>query len=591
MTAPGRAGPRLPLVVLAIWAFAALLHVALAWDDILVRRFSDADDQMRLLEVRDWLAGQSWFDVAQHRLNGGDFPMHWSRLVDLLPAGVIVLLRPLLGAVLAEHVMLVVVPLLTLLAAMLLIALITRRLSTERAAIAAALLVVMPGPLMWQMRPLRIDHHGWQVVLTLVAAHAMVGRPTARNGAIAGAALAALLTISLEGMPIVAAMLGVASLGWALQPARGASLRTLGLTLAGTAALLHLATRGPGFWAPACDAVAPAWLAVLAVAGVGLTLARLATRFGTVARLGAVAFAGLASGGTLLALAPQCLAGPFATLPPIVYHQWYVVVLEGRPLWEQEGAVVLLSLGLPAVGLIGGALAWRDAAGTARERWTIMLALFGAATMVAILVLRASATANALAMPGAGVLLARLFVRARAIPHVLPRFSATLGLGLLAAPGAATALAFATVTPSTTKATTAHRPVCDGSYDMRALAALPVGTIFAPIDLSPGLLVDTRHRAIAGGYHRSPWAMARVMIGFGASPAPARAVILASRADYLAACPGTNEMERNRRRAPNGLWARLERGERFDWLQPLPIRGPALAWRIIRPLPEGRSAP
>ena len=34
-------------------------------------------------QVRDWMAGQSWFDVVQHRLNpplGVD--MHWSRLVD-----------------------------------------------------------------------------------------------------------------------------------------------------------------------------------------------------------------------------------------------------------------------------------------------------------------------------------------------------------------------------------------------------------------------------------------------------------------------------------------------------------------------------
>jgi hypothetical protein len=36
--------------------------------------------------------------------------------------------------------------------------------------------------------------------------------------------------------------------------------------------------------------------------------------------------------------------------------------------------------------------------------------------------------------------------------------------------------------------------------------------------------------------------------------------------------------------SPNGLWAQLERGTRFDWLQPVPIAGsPVLVWRVIDP--------
>lgn len=43
----------------------------------------DTDDAMRLVQIRDLLAGQGWFDMSQHRLmppNGAG--MHWSRLVD-----------------------------------------------------------------------------------------------------------------------------------------------------------------------------------------------------------------------------------------------------------------------------------------------------------------------------------------------------------------------------------------------------------------------------------------------------------------------------------------------------------------------------
>ncbi|MGO7426910.1 hypothetical protein ACCT09_45980, partial [Rhizobium ruizarguesonis] len=43
----------------------------------------DNDDGMRLVEVRDFLAGQGWFDLMQYRLglDGGTL-MHWSRLID-----------------------------------------------------------------------------------------------------------------------------------------------------------------------------------------------------------------------------------------------------------------------------------------------------------------------------------------------------------------------------------------------------------------------------------------------------------------------------------------------------------------------------
>src|SRR5690349_7447670 len=54
----------------------------------------DTDDAIRLTEVRDFLAGQNWFDLVQHRLNtpyGG--LIHWSRLVDLPEALVVGLLR------------------------------------------------------------------------------------------------------------------------------------------------------------------------------------------------------------------------------------------------------------------------------------------------------------------------------------------------------------------------------------------------------------------------------------------------------------------------------------------------------------------
>ena len=46
--------------------------------------FFDTDDAMRAVQLRDWMAGQGWFDLTATRLDppAGVF-MHWSRVVDV----------------------------------------------------------------------------------------------------------------------------------------------------------------------------------------------------------------------------------------------------------------------------------------------------------------------------------------------------------------------------------------------------------------------------------------------------------------------------------------------------------------------------
>ncbi|TCP35709.1 hypothetical protein [Sphingomonas sp. BK235] len=575
-------------IVLAGWGAIALALVAASWEAIAGRQFIDADDAMRLLEVRDWLAGQSWFDVAQHRLNRGDFPMHWSRLVDLPLAGTMALLHPLLGTARAETVALVAVPLMTLLAVIALVALVTRRLAGRALVPQAVLLVALAAGLLFQFRPLRIDHHGWQIAAALAAVAALLGAPTRRGGAIAGAALAVLLTISLEGLPIAAAIGAAAALAWAGRPARGAMVRALGWTLAPLATALHLVTRGPLWAQPACDAMAPAWLATLWLAAAALTAATALGGRGLAVRLAGLSAAGALTAAALLVAAPDCLAGPFATLPPLVYRDWYLKVLEGRPLWEQPHTLVVAVLGLPVAGLIGGVLAWRRLppralTAAARERWAVYLLLLVASIAVAVAVGRATATANALAVPGAAVLLATMLRRARALRTAPARVVATLAALLLASPGQVAGVALILLPGAVERARLpGHRAPCNAASDVRALAALPPAIVFAPLDVTPELLVSTRHRAVAGGYHRGARAIEQVLLGFTLPPERARRAVAASGASYLAVCPGLPEAEQFRRTAPDGLWARLERGERIAWLTPLRVRGPVLAWRVER---------
>lgn len=577
---------RLWPVVLGGWGMAAAVLVALSLTAIAHLWFPDPDDAMRLVEVRDWLAGQSWWDVSQHRLWDGHFAMHWSRLVDLPLALVMAMLDPVVGPALSERVAATAVPMATLLAVMALGAELTRRACGFERAKMAVLLAPLSVPMLYQLRPLRVDHHGWQIVFALLAVVALVGKPTWRSGALVGGALAILLTISLEGLPVTVAILGVAMLAGAFEPSRRGQALAAVWMLTGTTTLLHVATRGPAMFTPACDAIAPAWIAALAVAAAGVTVPMLLPRLPLPARLGLLGAAGGAALATLALLDPRCLGGPFAALDPFVRRFWYDNVSEGLPVWRQAPAWAVMTVGFPITGLIGGAFAWRASAAEDRARWTMLLALAAATFALSLLVIRTGATANALALPGGAWALHAMLTRARAIRPVLARTAATAGALLAATPGLAGAALFGS-SQSAVPAGAAHMamatpPSCDREHEISDLAALPPSKLFAPVDVTPQILATTRHRAIAGGYHRNLAALHRTMATYMADPDTAHRWLLDSGAAYIVGCPGSNETEMYRHFAPNGLWARLERGERLDWLQRVALpRSPVLVWRIV----------
>src|SRR6185312_1306762 len=152
---------------------------------------NDTDDAMRLVTVRDLLAGQDWWDHLQHRLDtpfGAE--IHWSHLIDAAIGGLMLLLRPLAGSN-AQTIALYAWPLLLLLALMSLCAVITFRLGGREAMLPAVVLPLLSPALIAEFSPGRIDHHSIQILLTLLMAWASIealARP--RFAALAGLAAA-----------------------------------------------------------------------------------------------------------------------------------------------------------------------------------------------------------------------------------------------------------------------------------------------------------------------------------------------------------------------------------------------------------------
>ena len=82
-------------LILIIWSATVFSYLVTSFR---AGEMLSTDDAMRLVEVRDFLAGQGWFDLTQYRLSPPDgVPMHWSRLIDLPLAALIGALTPPLG--------------------------------------------------------------------------------------------------------------------------------------------------------------------------------------------------------------------------------------------------------------------------------------------------------------------------------------------------------------------------------------------------------------------------------------------------------------------------------------------------------------
>lgn len=567
------------------WAMIAALLLVTNLSAILAYRFPDPDDTLRLVQVRDLIAGQGWFDLTQHRIDaaGGGVAMHWSRLVDVPIAAVILALRNLIGQGPAETVALIVVPLITFGAALLLAARIAWRVVGDEAAGFACLAMALSVPLVHQMRPLRIDHHGWQVVFALAAMNGLMARSARRGGWATGTALAVWLAISIEGLPLAAAICGIAALRWLRDRQDAAWFVATMQSLALVSLAIYAGTRGFGAMVEHCDAISPGHLAAFGIGAVAATvLARLEPlpRFALVAGLCTTALLGA---GALFTAAPHCVGGAFAEIDPLVARFWYNGVGEGLPIWRQDFALALQIVVPP---LIGVAACWQLAArsgGWLRRWWQEYMLVLLAALAVAVLVSRAGAVAGALAAVPLGWQV-REWLRAarnRRKPGRRALMLAGMALALLPALPL-TLLTIARPAKAAPGVELQRVSLCPIAQNAAVLRGLPRGEIFAPLDIGPQLLYETGHSVAATGHHRGQASMRQVIEVFTGSEAAARAAFAARGSRYLVLCPDLAEPAGYAAAAPHGLMARLLAGDRPAWLTPVATRGGGglEIWRI-----------
>ena len=278
--------------------------------------------------------------------------------MDLPIAGLILVVRPILGGPGAERWAVAIAPLLPYLLLLWSLALTSRRLVDPRAYPLALLAVFFAGSTNGMFMPERIDHHGWQLALLALGIAAIADPKRARGGVTLGVATALSLAIGLE-MLIYFAIAGAAQvLSWVADRDERERLGAYAVTLGGGTAAAFLVFASYANRSPVCDALSPVWLSD-ALLGGALMLALSWLSPADWKRRLALALAAAVLIAAFHALSwPHCIHR-LEGVSPEVEQLWLSHVREARPIYTHGWRTMTAVLALPVTGAIGwGLLIW-----------------------------------------------------------------------------------------------------------------------------------------------------------------------------------------------------------------------------------------
>ncbi|WP_417742685.1 hypothetical protein [Salipiger sp.] len=554
------------------------------------------DSAMRLVSVRDLLAGQGWFDLTQSRLGlEGGFEMHWSRLIDAPLAGLVLIFDLFTDRLQAEVLALTVWPLLMLAAV---VALVTRIGTALGGAVAGPVSGALAAGMFWgdaRFLPGAIDHHNAQVALLLLLLWGVIDRRDRRVLPVAaGLALAASLAIGVETLPLLAlCTFGMAGfwLGHGTVE-RGPVLRFALGAVGGLALLFPALAPASAYAGGYCDAFSidlalPVALGVGAMALAAATVSDrpLKTRAGVLLGL----FAGV--GALTLAATPACLSEPYGALDPYLEARWMAFVREARSLADliaTDAEPFLFGYYLLGLATLGLALsyAWRRRSGA----WLLVGILIGCAFAIGSYQLRGVFALTALSAPVMGVTTAALhrgWRDGRGTGWGLAALACallTLPMSWVQLSNGAEALAQHVARPSDANVAPDHESLsCFTPGAMAALAALPEGVVSAPSNFGTRVLLHSGHRTLSAPYHRNQDGMrAQLEITLAAPPEAARAALARFGVDYMLVCPRDPELSTLAKAGFDGFGHALEGGAVPGFLTEIPTDDPESALRIYR---------
>jgi hypothetical protein len=581
-------------LVAIVFLLAAIILIVRAW----VGRsgmpfFADTDDAMRMVMVQEFLAGQNWFDLTAHRLNtpfGAE--LHWSRLIDLPLAVLLLVFTPVFGNDSALLVAGSVWPMALLGVLLWLSARLALRLVGREGVLPALILPVLSPAITAEFTPGRVDHHSVVVVLTLAIAWASVEaikRP--RFAIIAGMLTATALAIATESLPSIAAAIVVFGLGFVFDASRRTAMRNFGLAF-GLGSAVHLAIfRPPPRWLePACDVLSPVYCALALLVALVFTLPALLPPIRALWQRFAIL--ALPGGAGLLALGlayPQCLSGPYAALDPWLQANWIAGIIEAKPWLSnlQDMPAYAIAVGMPillAILVVLGRL-WRVREG--RAEWAVLLVFLAMTTLVMLAQVRGARLAIMPAIPAAAWLI--VAARQRYLAKAsLGNVAALLG-SWLAFSGVVLALTvngILAIAPSTSQqVAVSSQPdtnKCLLPSAFTSLAELPPQRIMAPVDLGAHIMLYTPHEVVAAPYHRNQQGVRDAFRFLNEPIGHARSLLAERGISLVVICPGMPEMAGIPSRAPDSFVSLFWADNLPNWLEnKSKAAGPLRIWAVV----------
>ena len=576
-------------IVVLIWLAVCGWFAFQKWNQIRFFGLPDTDDNMRIMQVRGLLNGQGWFDLRDYRMNppfGAN--IHWSRLVDLPLAGLILAFRPFLGGAGAERWAVAVAPLLPYLLLLFSLALTARRLIHPLAYPVALLAIFFAGSTNGMFMPERIDHHGWQLALLALSMAGIADPRRTRGGLVLGISSALSLAIGLE-MIIYLAIAGAAMvLFWVTDRDEAERLRAYALSLTAGIAAGFLIFASYDNRNAVCDALSPVYLSDALLGGALMYgLAWLSP--GDWKRRLALAFAaGAVIAGFHALMWPDCLQKP-EHISPEAQRLWMSYVKEARPVYRHGWRTATLIVSLPITGAIGwGLLAWMRRRDPELLRRIAAVALPGLiASLLLLWQTRTGPAAQMLSVVGAAALVWLLWPLFWYSRYTAVRIAGAV-VAIVAGAGAAAPLVLDFIPedkPTAYEAAIGKANAgCGSLWGLHPVALQPRGVVFTFVDLGPRLVTLTHHDAITGPYHRNFQQIVDVMKAWRGSAEQAHQIIVDKyHSNYVLSCPKSSTTTIFMSEVPKGFYGQLERGQVPKWLQPvqLPKDSPYKMWRVV----------
>jgi len=378
----------------AVWSYVVLCHVLLhsSTSGVLGGHLIGFDDQVRMVQVLDWVNGGGWYDRTIMRANPPEgFTTIWSRIVDIPLALVIVVAQQFVSQKIAVLVAASVVPLAELAILFGVAPYFVRPLVGKEKSRLIVLFLIFTSLLNVKYFSAsgfllgEASHHPWYVILYLsmfgAAARLAMGSFSVSPILVLGGSVALITAVGIEGYPMIAGTTAILALvAWGgrrpLVAARGGDALLCGAV----GSLLLLPMHQPPANLFTVSFAEPSILGVILVscAGIFLKFEQLVLiRIQKNKVLSAIILcaASVCVGVGLVSIFPRMLDGAAAGLSPAERKMAFATHFEARHLYAvSHGWLNFLCLVMPTVmALVAGGFAFKHAHGRRRALYFCFL--------------------------------------------------------------------------------------------------------------------------------------------------------------------------------------------------------------------------